>query len=436
MSKETAISVNSLSKTYRLFKSKKDFVKEALHPLRKSYHKNFHALKDISFSVEKGEVLGIIGKNGSGKSTLLKILASVVTPTLGNYNCKGKVTALLDLHGGFNKELTGIQNINFLGVLQGYSKKEMSERIDQILDFAEIGEYAYQPVKSYSSGMYMRLAFSLAINIDPDILIVDEVLAVGDIKFQQKCYRKIQKFKDEGKTIVMCSQSIDAIRNFCTKTIWLHQGEIKENGAPAYVTDCYSVFMTSKETVIPKKNLKQNNSKISSTIIKKFISNFGEMEWYDLKNCDSYGTKEASLKFASMINIDTNKSIRLFQGGENVKVLLYITEKLDINNPVVQLLCNGQFGSPIFKISSRDFQCQLGLEENKPAIITFEFTFPKIGNGHYTFSFGLLSFNQNIKQYHHWVHDALSIEVSNPNVKYQNGTPLVIENATIKTQLI
>lgn len=247
MSKEIAISVNSLSKTYRLYDSKRDFIKEALHPLRKSYHKKFHALKNISFSVEKGEVLGIIGRNGSGKSTLLKILASIVTPSSGNCQCNGRVTALLELSGGFNVELTGIKNINFLGELQGFSKEEMKSLTKQILDFAEIGEYAYQPVRSYSSGMYMRLAFSLAIHVDPDILIIDEILAVGDIRFQNKCLNKIQEFKNEGKTIVLCSHSLETVKDFCTRAIWVHEGIIKEDGSPNIITDNYNAFMTSLE---------------------------------------------------------------------------------------------------------------------------------------------------------------------------------------------
>jgi len=247
MSKEITISVSSLSKTYRLYNSKRDFIKEAFHPLRKSYHKNFHALKNISFLVQKGEVMGVIGKNGSGKSTLLKILASIVTPTSGEYNCKGRVTALLELSGGFNMELTGIKNINFLGELQGFSKDEMKSRTKQILDFAEIGEYANKPVKSYSSGMYMRLAFSLAIHVDPDILIIDEILAVGDIRFQKKCLRKIQKFKAEGKTIILCSHSLELVKDFCTRTIWIHEGNLKDDGSSKDVTNHYSTFMRTAE---------------------------------------------------------------------------------------------------------------------------------------------------------------------------------------------
>ena len=246
MSKEITISVDSLSKTYKLFDSKRDFIKEAFHPFRKRYHNKHHALKNISLKVTKGEIVGIIGRNGSGKSTLLKILASIVTPTSGTYQCKGRVAALLELSGGFNKDLTGIENIKFLGALQGYSKAEMAGLVKKILDFAEIGDYAYQPVKKYSSGMYMRLAFSLAINIDPDILIVDEVLAVGDLKFQKKCHSKIQEFKNEGKTIVICTHSLGTVRDFCSRAIWIHQGELLKDSSPKIVVNEYNAFMSKK----------------------------------------------------------------------------------------------------------------------------------------------------------------------------------------------
>ncbi len=210
MAKTVAIEVIDICKTYRLYGSHRDRMKEFFHPLRKRYHTKHNALKDISFTLQRGEVLGVIGQNGSGKSTLLKILASVVSPTEGQYNCNGRVTALLELGGGFNEEMTGVENIYFIGALQGYRKKEMKKRVDAILDFAEIGEYAYQPVKNYSSGMYVRLAFSMNININPEILIIDEALYVGDMRFQQKCFRKI---KESGKTIVFCSHNLSAVKD-------------------------------------------------------------------------------------------------------------------------------------------------------------------------------------------------------------------------------
>jgi len=247
MKPKPAIIVNSLSKTYKLYNSRYDRIKEWFHPLRKKYHVKHQALKEVSFILESGEVLGVIGQNGSGKSTLLKILNSVVFPTLGGFVVNGRISALLELSAGFNPVLTGIENIYFLSAINGHKRKMIENRVAEIIAFAELGEYVYQPVKTYSSGMHIRLAFSLAINIDPDILIIDEALAVGDLRFQQKCFRKIKEFKESGKTIIMCTHSLTAVKEFCDRAIWLHEGVIKEDGMPEIVTQNYTAYMLSNQ---------------------------------------------------------------------------------------------------------------------------------------------------------------------------------------------
>jgi len=435
MLKEITIRVESLSKTYKLYQSKRDFVKETFHPLRKQYHNKFHALKNISFNVEKGEVIGIIGKNGSGKSTLLKILASVVTPTSGKYHCNGRVTALLELSGGFNRELTGIQNIKFLGILQGFSKKEMANRTKQILDFAEIGEYANQPVNTYSSGMYMRLAFSLSINIDPDILIVDEILAVGDLRFQQKCFRKIQDFKDEGKTIVLCTQSISTLKTFCTRAIWLHEGEIVEKGTANNIADHYHAFMTSPVASKAKKDvITREKHKLALLATDSLAEKYRKINWHNLQECNSFGINTKCIQYAGIINANSNQNIDHLEGGEHVKVLLYISNLEKVKNPSIHLLLNGQSGLSVFRINSHSFVQPLTFNDDKPSIVTFDFVFPKLGNGQYTLSVGLLSFKNKTKQYIHWVHDALVLLVINNDIKYKMGTQLVVDTATVQAQ--
>ncbi|HPH04166.1 MAG TPA: ABC transporter ATP-binding protein, partial [Spirochaetota bacterium] len=187
MLQDIAISVEHVSKVYRLYDKPVDRLKESLHPLRKKYHRDFHALDDVSFEVKKGETVGIIGQNGSGKSTLLKIITGVLTPSCGQVRVNGRVSALLELGTGFNPELTGIENVYFSGTVMGYTREEMDVRLDEILAFADIGEFVRQPVKTYSSGMFVRLAFAVAIKSNPEIMIVDEALAVGDMNFQAKC---------------------------------------------------------------------------------------------------------------------------------------------------------------------------------------------------------------------------------------------------------
>jgi ABC-type polysaccharide/polyol phosphate transport system ATPase subunit len=246
---DIAISVKNLSKKYRLFNSPEERFKEALHPFKKKYHREFWALKDVTFDVPKGATVGIIGRNGSGKSTLLQIICGVLKATTGDITVNGRISALLELGAGFNPELTGRQNVILNGIVQGFSKDEMNAKIPQIQEFADIGEFFDQPVKIYSSGMFVRLAFAAAINIDPDILIVDEALAVGDAKFQHKCFNKFREFQEAGKTILLVSHSADAIVRHCDFAILLEGGRIIEKGEPKTIINYYmDLLFTGKIT--------------------------------------------------------------------------------------------------------------------------------------------------------------------------------------------
>jgi ABC-type polysaccharide/polyol phosphate transport system ATPase subunit len=240
MNNDIIISAYQVTKNYKLYDSPIDRLKEVVHPFGKKYHKNFFALRDVSIEIKKGETVGIVGSNGSGKSTLLKIITGVLTPTTGSVNVGGKISALLELGAGFNPELTGLENIYFNGALSGLTKQEVEKHLDDILSFADIGAFIYQPVKIYSSGMFIRLAFATAININPDILIVDEALAVGDAKFQQKCFNKIKNFQDDGKTILVVTHDTSAITKYCTKAIFLQDGRVVDIGEPNRITKLYT----------------------------------------------------------------------------------------------------------------------------------------------------------------------------------------------------
>lgn len=239
MNANTAIKVSHLTKVYKLYDKPVDRLKESLHPLKKKYHKEFYALNDVSFEIKKGETVGIIGKNGAGKSTLLKIITGVLTPSAGHVHVNGRIASLLELGAGFNPEYTGIENIYLQGTLMGYSHEEMESKIDEILAFADIGDFIYQPVKMYSSGMFARLAFAVAINVEPDILIVDEVLSVGDARFQSKSIKKMESIRDNGTTILFVSHATEQIKRFCTKAIWIENSTVKLIGEPAIVADKY-----------------------------------------------------------------------------------------------------------------------------------------------------------------------------------------------------
>jgi len=234
-----AIKVENLSKVYKLYNSHVDRLKEALHPLRRHYHHEFYALNDVSFEIKKGESVGIIGKNGSGKSTLLKILTGVLTPTSGRVTVDGKVSALLELGAGFNPELSGLENVFFNGMLMGYTREEMEARLDDILSFADIGEFVHQPVKIYSSGMFVRLAFAVAVNVEPEILIVDEALSVGDMRFQRKCFAKIESFRENNNTILFVSHDVSTIGNICSNAMLLDSGKLLTRDEPRIVSKLY-----------------------------------------------------------------------------------------------------------------------------------------------------------------------------------------------------
>lgn len=241
-----AISVQDVTKIYRLYDKPIDRLKESLSLTHKSYHRDFYALDKISFTVEKGQTVGIIGTNGSGKSTILKIITGVLTPTEGSVKVEGKISALLELGAGFNMDYTGIENIYMNGTMMGYPKKEMDRKLADILDFAEIGDFVYQPVKTYSSGMFVRLAFALAINVEPEILIVDEALSVGDVFFQAKCYRRMEEIRRNGTTILMVTHDMGSIIKYCDKVVLLNKGQFIAEGSAGHMVDLYKKILAGQ----------------------------------------------------------------------------------------------------------------------------------------------------------------------------------------------
>ena len=243
---ENAIRVKDVTKIYRLYDRPSDRLKESLSLTRKNYHKDFYALKGVSFDVGKGESVGIIGTNGSGKSTILKIITGVLTPSGGEVTVNGRISALLELGAGFNMEYTGIENVYMNGTMMGYSRADMDKKLPEILEFADIGDFVYQPVKSYSSGMFVRLAFALAINVDPEILIVDEALSVGDIFFQAKCYRRMDELRAGGTTILMVTHDMSSVLKYCDRTVLLNNGTKVAEGKPGEMVDLYKKILAGQ----------------------------------------------------------------------------------------------------------------------------------------------------------------------------------------------
>ncbi len=321
---EYSIEVENLSKVYKLYDKPSDRLKEALSPVKKCYHKDFYALRDLNFKIKPGETVGFVGKNGSGKSTLLKLLTEVLTPTEGSLKINGKVSALLELGAGFNNEYTGMENIYLNGTIMGYSREEMDKRVDDIVKFADIGEYINQPVKTYSSGMFVRLAFAVAINVEPDILIVDEALAVGDVRFQLKCMDKFLEFKEKGITILYVSHDINSIKRFCTRAIWINEGHLEADGDVDLITDKYLDYLKMLDAQSDEKDDAKDNT--GNDVMKSAAEGERDLE----------STVEIAEVVSLKIMNSRGEETEEIEHGEKISLkLTYYVNDTTIKNPVV-----------------------------------------------------------------------------------------------------
>ena len=306
-----AINVDNVSKIYRLYNKPSDRLKEALGFSKKKLYQEHYALNNVSFEVRKGETVGIIGTNGSGKSTILKIITGVLNPTQGNVSIQGRISALLELGAGFNMEYTGIENIYLNGTMMGFSEEEINAKMDDILSFADIGDFVHQPVKTYSSGMFVRLAFAVAINIDPEILIVDEAVSVGDVFFQVKCYHKFEEFKKMGKTILFVSHDLGSISKYCDRVILLNKGVKEAEGKPKEIVDLYKQLMAQNDapTDVPKTVVENNQQ----GMWKQYLNNNPKFQDYGEKHGEivDYAIIDETGKITSNIQKNTEFTIKM-----------------------------------------------------------------------------------------------------------------------------
>ena len=330
---EYAVRIENVSKYYKLYASPRDRLKEALIPFGKKYHKEFYALKNIDFNVKKGEILGIVGKNGSGKSTLLKIISSVLKPSSGQVYVNGRISALLELGSGFNPEFTGLENVFFYGTITGYSEEEMNNKIDDILSFADIGDFINQPVKLYSSGMKARLGFAVATAIDPEILIVDEVLAVGDAIFQRKCYARMENLIKSGKTVLLVSHNRNSVSALCDRGVMLDEGRLMYSGSTENVLREYDILCNKK--FLAKKNGKDSGmeSEVFSAKDKVEKNEAPEELLFDesLKSESTFfGKSQIDFNEFAILNLNGQK-VNILKTGEKylIKVVFVFHEELN-----------------------------------------------------------------------------------------------------------
>ncbi|QHW31549.1 ABC transporter ATP-binding protein [Paenibacillus rhizovicinus] len=403
MSTQPSISLDHISKIYKLYDKPTDRLKEAILPFGRKFHKDFHAIRDVSFSIAPNETVGIIGKNGSGKSTLLKMITGVLTPTSGNMKVNGSISALLELGAGFNAEYTGLENIYLNGTISGFSRAQMDEKLDNILSFADIGDFIHQPVKIYSSGMFVRLAFAVAINVEPDILIVDEALSVGDMRFQQKCFRKIEEMK-QSKTVLFVSHDMATITNYCDRAIWINEGELLEDGLPSELAKRYQAFMMGSRIT---------KSSIAATTNKEATPAIAQDDIDAIPaNLDVLGDNKARITGITMLDAVTNEKTALFYPAQAVRVIIKVAANEQIENPIIGLSIKDRLGNIVAECNSETSYSEVAeLDVEQTASYSFSFDLPHLNKGTYTISPAIASGTLEEHTQHSWVHDAFVFQV-------------------------
>ena len=414
-SNNIAIQVSNLGKCYEIYNNPRDRLRQFINPrlqmffrqAPRQYFREFWALKDVSFEVNKGETVGIIGRNGSGKSTLLQLVCGTLTPTTGTVETNGRIAALLELGSGFNSDFTGRENVYMNGAIMGMTEEEIDKKFDEIAAFADIGQFIEQPVKIYSSGMMVRLAFAAAINVDPDILIIDEALAVGDVRFQQKCFRKLKKFRDDGRTVFFVSHDVSAVKLFCDKAIWLEQGQVKRSGVPDEVTKEYVSFMAYglEAGTVNAKEISVEGSVDDS-------AHNQAINWESTAKCTSFGDGGATILATSLYSKARGERITTFEGGEDVCYYVKIKANHRIESPIIGFILNDDHGVHLLGYNSHCLGMKLSpIDSSETKNFRFEFKFPRLRLGTYLFSPAIAEGTQLTHEQFHWVHDAYMVQI-------------------------
>lgn len=390
---DISIKVDNLTKVYRLYERPMDRLKESLSFVKKSYHKEHYALKNVSFEIKKGETVGIIGVNGAGKSTILKIITGVLNPTEGSVTVNGKISALLELGAGFNPEYTGIENIYLNGTMMGFTREEINERLDAILEFADIGDFVNQPVKTYSSGMFVRLAFAVAINIDPEILIVDEALSVGDVFFQQKCYKKIKELTGKS-TVLIVSHDLNAMTKFCKRIIVMAEGKNVFDGEP---NEAIAKYFKIKQGALKAERKSENID----------INNFSE---YREPNASDYSGKMNVVIEKYFYSIEGDAFSESCQKDDEFKVSMIINSNTDIESPIIGYQIRDKYGNEVFGQTSLTSNVeQFEIKEGRN-VINFSFDWPEIREGDYFITLGIGNGTEVLNQVEEcWINNAIHV---------------------------
>ncbi len=375
------LEVKNVSKIYKIYKNSFDRIKEIF--LKKNYHKEFIANDSISFTLFEGETLGIIGVNGAGKSTILKIIAGVIEPTSGEIIRGGRVTALLELGTGFNHEMSGYDNIYLNGTLIGMTKREIDKKIDDIISFSELGDYIYEPIMTYSSGMSMRLAFSIAIFSEPQILIVDEALSVGDAHFASKCTKALKQRKEQNMSIIYVSHDLNSLKILCDRVLLLNSGKIVKEGEPEDVINSYNFLISTLSDNEEKMTIEESKS--------------------------SYGTFDIEIVEVTIKGESSQSNI--ISSGENAEIRLKIKSKKDLSNMTVGIMIRDRFGQDIF--GTNTFYHNIDIDFKKDSEYICSFSMPlNIGVGKYSLTTAIHSKDTHLENCSHWLDHASEFEVA------------------------
>lgn len=429
-SDDVAIRVENLSKCYQIYDRPQDRLRQSIIPRLQrlvggaptQYFREFWALRDVSFDVKQGETVGIIGRNGSGKSTLLQMICGTLTPTSGTIQTNGRIAALLELGSGFNPEFTGRENVYLNAAVLGLSKEDIDARFADIAAFADIGEFIEQPVKTYSSGMFVRLAFAVIAHVDADILVIDEALAVGDAVFTQKCARFLRSFRERG-TLLFVSHDTSFVINLCQSAIWLDRGSIRMRSVALDVANAYSEY-TAQEIygeAVKLSSLKgvsdEDNYVPSPEPGRECVDT--KIELFD-NIANSNGWQSGAAEIESVALTDRyGLPVKVFAGGEKVQLTIKARVHSGLSSPIIGFFVKDRLGQPLFGEHTYTY--------TQPPIITvggdvlearFLFTLPLLPNGDYSMTVSIADGNPHENVQHHWLHDAVLIRVSSPKLRY------------------
>lgn len=440
-SNDIAISVNNLSKCYQIYDTPRDRLKQFVAPrlqrmtgqTPKQYFREFWALKDVSFEVQKGETVGIIGRNGSGKSTLLQMICGTLNPSGGSIQANGRIAALLELGSGFNPEFSGRENVYMNGAVLGLSREEIDQRFDAIATFADIGDFIEQPVKTYSSGMSVRLAFAVIAHVDAEILVIDEALAVGDAVFTQKCMRFLRKFKEEG-TLIFVSHDMGSVLNLCERAVWLHHGQLRQLGDSKEIAEAY-LHYTLQEVYGQEARLQELDASSVDQVVPDGAQNPVSSLDADEVSMIDYGARmrvNENLSEANGWKTGAGEilSVRLehlipqpndvFRGGEKVRMVITAKAHQDMDRPVLGFLVRDRLGQDLFGENTLPFTDLNPRPVAAGATFSSEYVFrlPMLPNGQYAVMASLADGDLHTNVQHHWLHDALIINVSSSKVRW------------------